>query len=159
MAYERLWAETSFQMQVLRDEPRSAAEAYDSLSDKNDPGLNAHLTFTLDQALAPHLMLSKPRVAILREQGVNGHREMAAAFMAAGFEAIDVTMSDLLAGREALSGFTGFAACGGFSFGDVLGAGGGWAKSILFNESLSARFAEFLPAPRPSRSVSVMAVR
>ena len=147
MAYERLWAETSFQMQVLRDEPRSAAEAYDALSDKNDPGLNAHLTFALDHALAPHLMLSKPRIAILREQGVNGHREMAAGFMEAGFEAVDVTMSDLLAGREALSGFTGFAACGGFSFGDVLGAGGGWAKSILFNESLSAQFAEFFARP------------
>jgi len=143
MAYERLWAETSFRMQALRDEPRSAAESYDALSDKKDPGLSAHLTFAVDEVLAPQLMLSKPRVAILREQGVNGQREMAAAFMAAGFEAIDVTMSDLLAGREELATFSGFAACGGFSFGDVLGAGGGWAKSILFNEGLRTQFAAF----------------
>ncbi|HUW99059.1 MAG TPA: phosphoribosylformylglycinamidine synthase [Acidiferrobacter sp.] len=143
MAYERLWAETSFRLQALRDEPRSAAESYATLSDAMDPGLSVHTTFAVEEPLAPQLMLSKPRVAILREQGVNGQREMAAAFMAAGFEAIDVTMSDLLAERDDLATFTGFAACGGFSFGDVLGAGGGWAKSILFNESLRAQFAAF----------------
>ncbi|MHB8253425.1 MAG: phosphoribosylformylglycinamidine synthase [Acidiferrobacter sp.] len=147
VAYERLWAETSFRMQALRDEPRSAAESYEILADKNDPGLSAHVTFAVDTPLAPELLLSKPRIAILREQGVNGHREMAAGFMAAGFEAIDVTMSDLLAGREDLATFAGFAACGGFSFGDVLGAGGGWAKSILFNEPLRTQFADFFARP------------
>jgi len=144
IAYQRLWAETSFKMQVLRDEPRSAAEAYEVLADQNDPGLHAHVTFAQDAPpVALHLALTKPRIAILREQGVNGQREMAASFMAAGFEAIDVTMSDLLAGREDLARFVGFAACGGFSFGDVLGAGGGWAKSILFHEGLRAQFAQF----------------
>ena len=147
MAYERLWAETSFRMQALRDEPQSAAESYALLADPADPGLTAHVPFDVASPLAPHLLLTKPRVAILREQGVNGHREMAAGFMAAGFEAVDVTMSDLLAGREALAGFAGFAACGGFSFGDVLGAGGGWAKSILFHESLRAQFAAFFARP------------
>ena len=147
MAYERLWAETSFRMQALRDEPQSAAESYALLADPADPGLAAHVPFDVASPLAPHLLLTKPRVAILREQGVNGHREMAAAFMAAGFEAVDVTMSDLLAGREELAGFAGFAACGGFSFGDVLGAGGGWAKSILFHEPLRAQFAAFFARP------------
>lgn len=147
VAYQQLWAQTSFRMQVLRDEPRSAAESYDVLSDKSDPGLNVHVPFHVEEPLAPHLALTKPRVAILREQGVNGHREMAAAFMAAGFDAIDVTMSDLLAGREDLAAFAGFAACGGFSFGDVLGAGGGWAKSILYNESLRIQFATFFLRP------------
>ncbi len=148
MAYERLWAETSFRMQALRDEPQSAAESYALLGDAKDPGLHAHIPFDVSAPLAaPALALHKPRIAILREQGVNGHREMAAAFMAAGFEAIDVTMSDLLAGRETLATFAGFAACGGFSFGDVLGAGGGWAKSILFHADLRQQFAAFFARP------------
>ncbi len=147
MAYERLWSETSFRMQVLRDEPQSAAESYALLADPGDPGLQAHVPFDVDARLAPHLLLTKPRVAILREQGVNGQREMAAGFMDAGFEAVDVTMSDLLAGREDLATFAGFAACGGFSFGDVLGAGGGWAKSILFHEEVRAQFAAFFERP------------
>ena len=147
MAYERLWAETSFRMQALRDEPRSAAESYALLGDPADPGLHAHVPFDVASPLAPHLLSTRPRVAILREQGVNGQREMAAGFMAAGFEAVDVTMSDLLAGREDLAGFKGFAACGGFSFGDVLGAGGGWAKSILFHEPLRAQFTAFFERP------------
>ncbi|WP_297394293.1 phosphoribosylformylglycinamidine synthase [Acidiferrobacter sp.] len=147
MAYERLWAETSFRMQALRDEPRSAAESYALLGDPADPGLHAHVPFDVASPLAPHLLSTRPRVAILREQGVNGQREMAAGFMAAGFEAVDVTMSDLLAGREDLAGFKGFAACGGFSYGDVLGAGGGWAKSILFHEPLRAQFTAFFERP------------
>ena len=147
MAYERLWAETSFRMQALRDEPQSAAESYALLADPADPGLTAHAPFDVGSPLAPHLLLTRPRVAILREQGVNGQREMAAGFMAAGFEAVDVTMSDLLARREDLADFAGFAACGGFSFGDVLGAGGGWAKSILFHETLRAQFAAFFERP------------
>ncbi len=147
MAYERLWAETSFRMQALRDEPQSAAESYALLADPADTGLHAHVPFDVDAPLAPHLASTKPRVAILREQGVNGQREMAAGFMAAGFEAVDVTMSDLLAGREDLASFAGFAACGGFSFGDVLGAGGGWAKSILFHEGLRTQFAAFFERP------------
>lgn len=143
VTYQQLWAETSFRMQVLRDEPESAAESYNLIADRADPGLHVELSFSVDVPLAPALLLTKPRVAILREQGVNGHREMAAAFMAAGFEAVDVTMSDLLAARDELAGYSGMVACGGFSFGDVLGAGGGWARSILFHDHLREQFAQF----------------
>ncbi len=147
VTYQRLWAETSFRMQVLRDEPESAAEAYGLLSERDDPGLSCEATFDVARPLSPALLSTRPKVAILREQGVNGHREMAAAFMAAGFDAVDVTMTDLLEEREDLTGFQGLAACGGFSFGDVLGAGGGWAKSILFNARLRDEFARFFSRP------------
>ena len=104
------------------------------ISNLDDPGLTPVLTFDpQQQAHAPMLATGrKPPVAIMREQGVNGHIEMAAAFTAAGFDAVDVHMSDIIEGRVALTGFAGIVACGGFSYGDVLGAGGGWAKSILF---------------------------
>ncbi len=147
VSYQSLWTETSFRMQVLRDEPESAAESYELIADRKDPGLSCETGFDVTQPLAPALLSTKPKVAILREQGVNGHREMAAAFMAAGFEAVDVTMTDLLERREGLAGFQGLAACGGFSFGDVLGAGGGWAKSILFNARLRDEFAHFFGRP------------
>ncbi len=144
----RAWAETSYRMQALRDDPTCAREAFDALLDEGDPGISPALTFdpSIDVA-APLLQLSRPRVAILREQGVNGQIEMAAAFHAAGFEAVDVHMSDLLSGDDDLSSYQGLAACGGFSYGDVLGAGGGWAKGILFNERVRAAFECFFQRP------------
>ncbi len=111
---------------------------------EDDPGLFVDLSFDPDEDIAaPYLELSRPRVAVLREQGVNGQVEMAAAFHAAGFECVDVHMSDILSGRIALDGFQGLAACGGFSYGDVLGAGEGWAKSILLNPRARAQFQEY----------------
>ncbi len=140
----RAWSEVTWQMQRLRDNPECAQEEYDRLLDRNDPGMRVELTFHPDLETGAPVVLrsSRPRIAILREQGVNGQLEMAAAFDRAGFEAVDVTMSDLSAGLT-LEGFRGFAACGGFSFGDVLGAGEGWAKSILFNQQLREVFGEF----------------
>ncbi|MGC3996878.1 MAG: phosphoribosylformylglycinamidine synthase [Anaeromyxobacter sp.] len=130
-----IWSETTHRLQALRDDPACADEEQAGRCDAGDPGLHAHLTFDLDQDVAAPFVArgARPRVAILREQGVNGQVEMAAAFDRAGFEAVDVHMSDLLSGRTTLDGFRGLAACGGFSYGDVLGAGEGWAKSILFN--------------------------
>ena len=120
------------------------AALYERLLDDNDPGLNAALTFDPKDNFAGSLKGSaKPRVAVLREQGVNSQNEMAAAFIHAGFRAVDVHMSDLLSGRETLEGFQGMVACGGFSFGDVLGAGGGWAKSILYHSRTRDEFAAF----------------
>jgi phosphoribosylformylglycinamidine synthase len=141
---QQYWSETSYRMQALRDNPVCAEQEFQAIS-QDDPGLSAKLTFALEQnPAAPYLNLgSKPKVAILREQGVNGQVEMAAAFTRAGFLAIDVHMSDLLTGRVKLSDFKGIAACGGFSYGDVLGAGAGWAKSILFHETLRQEFAAF----------------
>ncbi|MDO8909300.1 MAG: phosphoribosylformylglycinamidine synthase [Pseudohongiella sp.] len=141
----RLWARTSFEMQSLRDNPDCAQQEYDRLLDKEDPGLHARLSFDVNQDIAaPYINTGvRPAVAVLREQGVNGHVEMAAAFDRAGFRAVDVHMSDLLAGRIDLEQFNVLVACGGFSYGDVLGAGGGWAKSILFNEPLRKQFEEF----------------
>ena len=132
---QRAWSETSFQIQRLRDNPECAQQEYDRLLDTKDPGLNAHLTFDPSQDVAAPFIATgaKPKMAILREQGVNGQLEMAAAFSLAGFEAHDIHMSDVLSGRVTLKDFKGFAACGGFSYGDVLGAGEGWAKSILFS--------------------------
>jgi phosphoribosylformylglycinamidine synthase len=132
---QRAWSETTCQMQKLRDNPALAQQEFDRILDASDPGLHAKLTFDpADDIAAPFIHTRiRPSVAILREQGVNGQIEMAAAFDRAGFEAVDVHMSDILTGRIALSGFRGFVACGGFSYGDVLGAGEGWAKSILFN--------------------------
>jgi phosphoribosylformylglycinamidine synthase len=142
---QRAWSETSFRMQTLRDNPQSAREEYDRILDGKDPGLSVQLSFDPNDKIAAPLIGTgeRPRVAILREQGVNGQMEMAAAFDRAGFAAIDVTMSDVIAGRVSLKDFKGFAACGGFSFGDVLGAGEGWAKSILFNPRARDEFSAF----------------
>jgi len=128
---QRAWSETTYLIQRLRDNPDCAQEEYDRILDAADPGLSVQLTFDPREAVG--YMGSRPRIAILREQGVNGQIEMAAAFDRAGFEAVDVHMSDLISGRVSLGAFKGFAACGGFSYGDVLGGGQGWAKSILFN--------------------------
>ncbi|WP_339806663.1 phosphoribosylformylglycinamidine synthase, partial [uncultured Marinobacter sp.] len=142
---QRLWAETSYRIQALRDNADCAKQEYDSLLDTSDPGLSALLTFDpAEDIAAPYINTGvHPRVAILREQGVNGQTEMAAAFDRAGFESVDVHMSDLLSGRVALNDFRALVACGGFSYGDVLGAGEGWAKSILFNGRVRDQFAEF----------------
>ncbi|MDO8706810.1 MAG: phosphoribosylformylglycinamidine synthase [Sulfuricaulis sp.] len=142
---QRAWSETSYRMQSLRDNPQCAQEEYDRLLDMADPGLSAQLTYDAEEKIAAPFIArgAKPRIAILREQGVNGQMEMAAAFTRAGFTAVDVTMSDIIGGRVTLKDFKGFAACGGFSFGDVLGAGEGWAKSILFNTQARDEFAAF----------------
>jgi len=142
----RYWSELSYRMQSLRDNPRCAQQEFDNLCDEEDPGIKFHLTFTPSsppsQPDAP-----RPRLAILREQGVNGHVEMAAAFHRAGFDCVDVHMTDLLTGRCTLNVFAGLVACGGFSYGDVLGAGAGWAKSILYNPDLKAMFTQFFARP------------
>ena len=137
-----LWSETSYRMQRLRDDPQCADEERARIADAGDRGLWCDATFDLEAA-APCIAGTRPRVAILREQGVNGQVEMAAAFDAAGFDAFDVHMSDLASRRESLTRFAGLAACGGFSFGDVLGAGGGWAHSILFNPRVRDEFEAF----------------
>lgn len=141
----RIWSETTYQMQRLRDNPLCAQQEYDRLLDVNDPGLHQYLTFDIAHRIeAPYVGIgAKPRMAILREQGVNGHVEMAAAFDRAGFQAHDVHMSDIISGRVTLADFAGFVACGGFSYGDVLGAGEGWAKSILFNARARDDFSAF----------------
>ncbi|TAM92059.1 MAG: phosphoribosylformylglycinamidine synthase, partial [Rhodanobacteraceae bacterium] len=137
------WHETSHAMQRLRDNPASADAERTWRCDDADPGLNAKLTFDpAEDIAAPYIAKgARPRVAVLRDQGVNGQVEMAAAFTRAGFDAIDVHMSDLVAGRRKLGDFAGFAACGGFSYGDVLGAGRGWAASILYHDALREQFA------------------
>ncbi|QSP94280.1 phosphoribosylformylglycinamidine synthase [Marinobacter salinisoli] len=142
---QRLWAETSFRVQSLRDNADCAQEEFDNLLDAEDPGLSAELSFDINEDVAAPFINrgARPKVAVLREQGVNGQVEMAAAFDRAGFEAVDVHMSDLLAGRVTLDGYKSLVACGGFSFGDVLGAGEGWAKSILFNDRVRDQFAAF----------------
>jgi phosphoribosylformylglycinamidine synthase len=148
-ALHRVWSETTWQMQTLRDNPESAREEYDRVLDAGDPGLSPLLTSDPAEDVAAPFAAggARPRVAVLREQGVNGQVEMAAAFDRAGFEAIDVHMSDLIAGRVSLSGFPGFVACGGFSYGDVLGGGEGWAKSILFNPRARDEFQAFFARP------------
>ena len=170
----RRWSETSYRMQTLRDDPGCAREAFDALLDAHDPGLGAHLTFSpwsdrggseredgvfeapskagpseAARGRAGPAVLSRhrPAIAILREQGVNGHVELAAAFDRAGFDAVDVHMTDLLHGRRSLDGFAGLAAGGGFSYGDVLGAGGGWAASVLHHERLRETFRAFFTRP------------
>lgn len=138
------WSEVSYRMQALRDNPDCARQQFEQIADNNDPGLHAVLSFDVNQDItAPYFNKAKPKVAILREQGVNGHVEMAAAFDRAGFTAIDVHMSDIIYGRVKLADFIGVVACGGFSYGDVLGAGGGWAKSILFSPCARDEFAAF----------------
>jgi phosphoribosylformylglycinamidine synthase len=145
VALHRLWSETTWRMQTLRDNPECARQEYDRIQDVADPGLSPALSFDpADDVAAPFTArVARPRVAILREQGVNGQVEMAAAFDRAGFESIDVHMSDVIEGRVSLRDFAGFAACGGFSYGDVLGGGEGWAKSILFNPRARDEFAAF----------------
>ena len=183
-ALHRIWSETSYRMQRLRDDPRCADEEYGRIAGENERGLWCRTTFDMDgdptaplathtqpkgdtgdrergsaslamrrqpegstdgreRGSAPLVARARPRVAILREQGVNGHVEMAASFDAGGFDAFDVHMSDLASGRASLAEFTGLAACGGFSFGDVLGAGGGWAHSIRFNPRCRDEFEAF----------------
>jgi phosphoribosylformylglycinamidine synthase len=141
----RAWSETSHAMQRRRDNPATADSEHAWRCDEADPGITPHLTFVpAEDIAAPYIATgARPRVAILREQGVNGQIEMAAAFTRAGFEAVDVHMSDLGAGRRTLDGFNGLAACGGFSYGDVLGAGRGWAASILYHPRLRDEFAAF----------------
>ena len=141
----RAWSATTHAMQRLRDNPAAADQEYARLADVTDPGLVPALTFDphADPALPFIARGARPRVAILREQGVNGQVEMAAAFTRAGFDAYDVHMTDIAAGRRTLTEFHGLVACGGFSYGDVLGAGEGWAKSILFNPALRERFSAF----------------
>jgi len=142
-ALQQAWSEVTREMQSLRDNPECAAEEFARIAIP-DPGLSASLSFDpRDDIAAPYIETTRPRVAILREQGVNGQVEMAAAFHKAGFECVDVHMSDVLSGRVALHDFRGLAACGGFSYGDVLGAGEGWAKSILFNSRARDQFQAF----------------
>ncbi len=143
VSLHQAWSETSYRIQSLRDDPECAREAYERLG--RDTGLVSRLTFDpRDDRTAPYLNRgARPRVAVLREQGVNGQVEMAYAFDHAGFEAVDVHMNDLRQGRHDLASFSALAACGGFSFGDALGAGGGWAKSILWDERLRHQFEAF----------------
>jgi len=145
VALQRAWSETSFAIQSLRDNEACAREEFDNLLDASDPGLQASLSFVLDEDItAPYVNVgAQPRVAVLREQGVNGQVEMAAAFHRACFTPVDVHMTDLISGQTNLDRFDMLVACGGFSYGDVLGAGGGWAKSILFNDLLRRQFEAF----------------
>ena len=162
----RDWSETTWRMQRLRDDPECADEEHAARCDPADPGLSADFAFALDPAgeaagdpavtaprsarpVAPTAYIpgSRPAIAILREQGVNGQIEMAAAFDRAGFDAYDIHMSDLLVGRRSILDYQGFVACGGFSYGDVLGAGGGWAKSILHRDALREGFTRFFADP------------
>src|SRR5450830_1593735 len=141
----RMWSETTYQMQKLRDNPVCAQQEYDRILDDSNRGLFTELTFAPEENIAaPYIATgARPKMAILREQGVNGHVEMAASFDRAGFATYDVHMSDIIAGRVSLKDFAGFVACGGFSYGDVLGAGEGWAKSILFNARARDEFSAF----------------
>ena len=141
----RMWSETTYRMQKLRDNPVCAQQEYDKILDVNNRGLFSELSFDVnDNVAAPYINAgARPKMAILREQGVNGQVEMAASFDRAGFATFDVHMSDVIAGRVSLADFAGFVACGGFSYGDVLGAGEGWAKSILFNARARDEFSAF----------------
>ncbi|AOA57669.1 phosphoribosylformylglycinamidine synthase [Acinetobacter larvae] len=144
VALQQAWAEVSHQIQRLRDNSETADQEFSLIADANYRGIIAEATFDLNEPIeAPYINNGRPQVAILREQGVNGHIEMAAAFDKVGFSTVDVHMSDLLAGRSDLADFQGLVACGGFSYGDVLGAGGGWAKSVLFNNKLRDQFEQF----------------
>ncbi|WVW86061.1 phosphoribosylformylglycinamidine synthase [Kwoniella bestiolae CBS 10118] len=138
---QQLWAETSYRMQAIRDQPEGAKEEFDSILDNDDEGIQYSVPFQFLPEPSPEA--SRPKVAILREQGVNGHIEMAWSFHAAGFEAVDVHMSDIISSKVSLSSFAGLAACGGFSYGDVLGAGNGWAQSVLLNEVARKEFSDF----------------
>ena len=141
----KAWSETSYRIARLRDDAACAQEEFEALADATDPGLSMSLGFDPSEDVAAPMIATgaRPKIAILREQGVNSHAEMASAFERAGFAPYDVHMSDLQAGRRKLADFQGLAACGGFSYGDVLGAGQGWAKSILFNPALREQFEAF----------------
>ena len=141
-----LWTETTCRMQALRDNPACAKMEFEVAGRTDDPGMNFRATFPLNPPPLP-AGAPRPKIAILREEGVNGHIEMAAAFTLAGFEAVDVHMTDLLDKGLSLAEFKGLVACGGFSYGDVLGAGSGWARSILFNPRLKAEFQAFFARP------------
>jgi phosphoribosylformylglycinamidine synthase len=145
----RQWSEVSFRMQSLRDNPECAREEYSRLLEEHDPGLHATLNFNpAEDVAAPYIARgARPAVAVLREQGVNSQTEMAAVFTRAGFDAYDVHMTDVLSRRVRLARFHGMVACGGFSYGDVLGAGEGWAKSILFHPAARYEFAAFFERP------------
>ena len=141
---QQAWDEVSWRIASLRDHPQCADEEHAAAGTPDDPGLHVALAFDpAEDVAAPFVHRTRPRVAILREQGVNSHVEMSYAMAQAGFDTFDVHMSDLQAGRARLETFQGAVACGGFSYGDTLGAGEGWARSILFNEQLSAQFAAF----------------
>lgn len=147
--YRQAWAQTTLHMQKRRDNPECAEQEFTAKADATDPGLHAALSYdTTEDVAAPYIAKGvAPKIAILREQGVNSHVEMAAAFDKAGFAAVDVHMSDVLSGKYSLDEFKGLVACGGFSYGDVLGAGEGWAKSILFNNQARDQFAAFFERP------------
>ncbi|MDG6773220.1 phosphoribosylformylglycinamidine synthase [Thiomicrorhabdus sp. ZW0627] len=138
------WSETSYRMQALRDNEDCAQQEFDAISNDANTELSVNLTFDINEDITAEFAgKPRPKVAILREQGVNGQQEMAAAFNRAGFDAVDVHMSDVLSGEVKFDGFRGLVACGGFSYGDVLGAGRGWANSILFNDTAREEFAQF----------------
>jgi phosphoribosylformylglycinamidine synthase len=145
VAMHRVWSETTYRLQALRDNPECAREEYDTILEEKDPGFRVRLTFdAAEDVAAPFISKGRrPPVAIVREQGVNSHAEMAAAFQRAGFDPYDVHMTDIIAGRRTLADFSGIVACGGFSYGDVLGAGEGWAKTILFNSRARDEFEAF----------------
>jgi phosphoribosylformylglycinamidine synthase len=142
---QRVWSETGFRIQSLRDNADCAQQEFDRLLDETDTGLHVALSYDVnDSVAAPYISTgARPKVAVLREQGVNGQIEMAAAFDRAGFHSVDVHMSDIISGRISLKDFKGLVACGGFSYGDVLGAGGGWARSALFNARARDEFADY----------------
>lgn len=158
---QETWAETSYKMQSRRDAPQGAQEEFENISREDNTGLSYQLTFDPAVNVAtPFLHListlnDRPKVAILREQGVNGHVEMAWAFSMAGFAAVDVHMSDIISGKTSLAGFKGLAACGGFSYGDVLGAGNGWAKSILLHEGARKEFEDFFATRKDTFALAV----
>jgi phosphoribosylformylglycinamidine synthase len=152
-ALQQRWSATSYHMQKLRDNPFCAEAEYENIQDNEDPGLSYNLTFDPKENILPltsrisSMLSSQPRVAILSEDGTNGQYEMAFAFDVAGFTAVDVTMSDIQAGRVSLTSFVGLAACGGFSFGDVLGAGRGWAMNVLTDPAVKKEFEDFFARP------------
>lgn len=147
---EQEWSKVSYHIAKNRDNPECVQQAFDLIGDKSHQGLIAQANYDFNQAIeAPYINSRsvQPKVAILREQGVNGQLEMGAGFKRAGLEAVDVHMSDLLKGRVNLRDFDGLVACGGFSYGDVLGAGAGWAKSVLFHDELRMQFVRFFTRP------------
>ncbi|KAH3684828.1 hypothetical protein WICPIJ_004181 [Wickerhamomyces pijperi] len=140
---QQSWSETSYKLQRLRDNPKSADQEFQQILDNSDPGLSFKLTYDPALDLGISALTNKPKVAILREQGVNGQMEMAWSFQQAGFTPVDVHMTDIINGIVTLDDFVGFAACGGFSYGDVLGAASGWAKSVLYNDKVRSEFYKF----------------
>ena len=141
--FHKKWTETSYQIQALRDNPECAKQEYENITNKNDSGISISTTFRLEKNTISINKGVNPKIAVLREQGVNGQLEMAAAFDRVGFDCIDVHMQDLIDNQIKLNSFNALVACGGFSYGDVLGAGGGWAKTILYNDELRKMFEDF----------------